>query len=134
VLQEAFLGVLRDHRSDRGRGSFRAWLFQVARHLCLNRARSRKRAAQAFQVLSGSGTAAHEPAHDTLEQHQAVAALRSALAQLPAALVELYHLRVAGLSYEEMAEVVGAPVGTVKSRIHEMVGRLREEMKPWTAR
>ena len=38
-----------------------------------------------------------------------------------------------GLSYEEMAEVVQAPLGTVKSRMHEMVGRLREEMKPWTA-
>jgi RNA polymerase sigma-70 factor (ECF subfamily) len=131
VLHEAFMGVLRLKRAEQG--SFRAWLFQVARNLCLNSARARTRAARALSVVAGEGEPLAEPAHQALERHQAVAALQRAVDVLPSPLAELYHLRVAGLSYEEMADVVQAPVGTVKSRMHEMVGRLREEMKPWTA-
>jgi RNA polymerase sigma-70 factor (ECF subfamily) len=133
LLHEAFLSVLRGGRVDRGEGSFRAWLFQVARNLCLNRVRTKGRAQRAMQAIGCEEDHQAVPAQLALEHHQAVQALQKAVRQLPAALGELYHLRAAGLSYEEMAEVVKAPVGTVKSRMHEMVGRLREEMKPWTA-
>lgn len=140
LLHEAFMGVLRGgleragpQGPERTMTSFRAWLFQVARNLCLNRARTAGRASRALQVVARDGEPVSEPASGALERHQAVAALLNAVDLLPAALAELYHLRVAGLSYEEMAGVVQAPVGTVKSRMHELVGRLREEMKPWTA-
>ena len=131
LLHEAFMGVLKGRREKDG--SFRAWLFQVARNLCLNRARSSGRANHAMQVVARDGEPVVESASGAFERHQAVAALLRAVDVLPAQLAELYHLRVAGLSYEEMAGVVQAPVGTVKSRMHEMVDRLREEMKPWTA-
>jgi RNA polymerase sigma-70 factor (ECF subfamily) len=131
VLHEAFLGVLRGHRS--AEGSFRAWLFQVARNLCLNRLRTRGRAGRALALAGRDEQPRAEPAQQALERHEALVALHGAITRLPAQLVELYHLRVAGLSYEEMAAVVQAPLGTVKSRMHELVGRLREEMKPWTA-
>jgi len=129
VLHEAFLGVLRGRRQP---GSFRAWVFQVARNLCLNRRRTQTRAARALEKPSGE-TPEASGAHHALEKHQAVAALHRAVETLPATLAEVYHLRVAGLSYEEMAEVLQAPLGTVKSRMHELVARLREEMTPWTA-
>lgn len=131
LLHEAFMGVLKGRRA--GEGSFRAWLFQVARNLCLNRARSAGRQSRALQVVARDGEPVAESASGALERHRAVAALLSAVELLPEPLAELYHLRVAGLSYEEMAGVVQAPVGTVKSRMHELIGRLREEMKPWTA-
>lgn len=131
LLHEAFMGVLKGRRAEQG--SFRAWLFQVARNLCLNRARSTGRASRALQVVARDGEPVAEPAQASLERHQAVAALHRAVELLPEPLAELYHLRVAGLSYEEMSEVVQAPLGTVKSRMHEMVERLREEMRPWTA-
>jgi RNA polymerase sigma-70 factor (ECF subfamily) len=41
VLHEAFMSVLRERRRDIR--SFRAWMYEVTRHLCLNRARSKKR-------------------------------------------------------------------------------------------
>jgi len=47
---------------------------------------------------------------------------------LPLALGEVYRLRATGMSYDEVAEVLSIPVGTVKSRMSEMVKRLREEM------
>ncbi len=132
LLHEAFMGVLKGRREKDG--SFRAWLFQVARNLCLNRARTAGRASRALEVVARDAEAVAEPAASgALERHRAVVALLDAVGLLPAQLAELYHLRVAGLSYEEMAGVVQAPVGTVKSRMHELVVRLREEMKPWTA-
>lgn len=130
VLHEAFMAVLKARR----RGEhFRAWLFQVARNLCLNRLRSRSRSDRALDIVLRDEPQAADSPQSALEAHQAVTALHQALSRLPAQLAELYHLRVAGLSYEEMAEVVSAPLGTIKSRMHDLVSRLREEMKPWTA-
>lgn len=128
VLQETFLSVLRERETGRAARSFKAWLFQVARNLCLNRARTRARAAKAMAAVA---TAPPEPqAHPerALELHQTVVALRAAVSRLPPALGELYQLRAGGLSYDELAEQLDLPLGTVKSRMHELVHRLREEL------
>lgn len=131
VLHEAFLAVLRERDAGRAARSFRAWLFQVARHLCLNRARTRQRAAKAAEGVAQALATAEAPGHPerALEQRQTADALRAAVGKLPAGLSELYHLRAGGLSYDEAAEVLGIPVGTVKSRMHELVSRLREELQ-----
>jgi len=91
--------------------------------------------AQAAQVVARAPATAEapEPADGALERRQLDAALAAAVARLPPALGELYHLRTSGLSYEEIAGVVDAPLGTVKSRMHQMVHALREELLPWTA-
>ena len=47
---------------------------------------------------------------------------------MPDQLGEVYAMRAAGMSYEGVAEVLGVPIGTVKSRVHRMLERLREEM------
>lgn len=129
VLHETVLAVLRDRKGAKAARSFRAWLFQVARHLCLNRERSRKRATRALLTEAQSPA---EPARSPelqLTQHQTAEALRSAVAKLPAKLAELYELRAGGMSYEEMADVLEVPVGTIKSRMHQLVEQLRQEMK-----
>jgi RNA polymerase sigma-70 factor, ECF subfamily len=126
VLQETFLALLRARRAGTALRSFRAWLYQAARHLVLNRARSRQRADRAFAL------AALEPARAAEEPHDA-AALGRAVATLSKPLAEVYHLRASGLSYDELAATLEVPVGTVKSRLHELVRRLRaalQEIEP----
>ena len=54
--------------------------------------------------------------------------IESAVDALPSQLAEIYRLRAGGMSYEEVATLLGIPIGTVKSRAHEMVRRLREEL------
>jgi RNA polymerase sigma-70 factor, ECF subfamily len=129
LLHDAFLALLRERQIGQRKISFRAWLFQVARNLCLNRLRSRKRMAHAMAVVEHEPEASSIAPDQAVNEHQARAALKSALGELPAPQSELFHLRSGGLSYEEMAEVLAVPVGTVKSRMHELVQRLREEMR-----
>ncbi|MFO0624623.1 MAG: RNA polymerase sigma factor [Polyangiales bacterium] len=126
VLHDTFMALL-THAPDAR--SLRAWLYQCARHHCLHRLRDRRRGARALDA------AAHEPPEvralapgDALEARETAARLARAVAALPDALAELYALRADGLSYEELSTVLGIPVGTVKSRIHDMVARLRTEM------
>lgn len=129
VFHEAFMAVLRERARREDVRSFRAWLYGVARNLCLNRVRSRKRESRAVEAAGHEALAsAPVPAELALERHQQAAALERAVTRLPHALGEVYRLRAAGLSYDELAEVLGLPVGTVKSRMHDMVRRLREEM------
>jgi RNA polymerase sigma-70 factor (ECF subfamily) len=129
VLHEAFLAVLHAGGARSELRSFRAWLFQVARNLCLNRVRARRRADRALEAVAREvaavPAAAAEPpaARDPAVLHEAVA-------RLPPALAEIYQLRAGGLSYDELASILEIPVGTVKSRMHEMMKRLREEMRP----
>lgn len=125
VLHETFLALLRDSASARNARSFRAWVFTVARNLCLNRVRTTRRAAAASR---------NAPVDDvpgpqlSLEAAQQQLALSKAVAALPDAHAELFHLRSSGLSYDALAELLDIPIGTVKSRLHELVRRLREEL------
>jgi RNA polymerase sigma-70 factor (ECF subfamily) len=130
VLHETFMAILRDRAGARAARSLRAWIFQVARHLCLNRQRSARRATRALEKEAHTSDEASPGPERALEDHQAQHALRDAVAKLPIELGELYSLRTQGMSYSEMADVLGIPLGTVKSRMHQLVNHLREEMHP----
>ena len=141
LFHEAFMRTLKSGaRLDRD-GAFRTYVFRVARNLALNHKRSERRGARAMErlaeedvasTLGGRGAPA-VTAQDLLADEQLRRALDAAVAKLPSPLSELFHLRCSGLSYEEMASVLEVPLGTVKSRMNQMVGHLREELKPWTA-
>ena len=127
VVHEAFLAVLRAGGAGSELRSFRSWLFQVARNLCLNRVRARRRADRA--LASVAREAELTPAAEAAPEGRDPAAVLAAVARLPPALAEVYQLRARGLSYDELATILEVPVGTVKSRMHEMMKRLREEMQ-----
>jgi RNA polymerase sigma-70 factor, ECF subfamily len=131
ALHDVFLRALKTPPSRLEGGGFRAWLFRIARNDALNRRRSWGRGAVATAKLMAPP--AEPSAEEMLVDHELRAALEHAVARLPLALAEVYRLRTSGLSYEEMAVVLDAPLGTVKSRMHEMVKLLREDVKPWTA-
>lgn len=132
VLHDAFLSALKDRNAVLDReGSFRAWLYRVARNMALNKRRGNQRHEKKIGQVPDQEPPPHADAE--LEKHQLEAALHVAVTKLPPNLGELWHLRTSGLSYEQIASVVDAPLGTVKSRVHQLVVVLREELKPWIA-
>lgn len=131
VFHETFMNALRSRDIDFDRASFRTWLYRIARNLVLNRARAKERQGRAFARLPEADPEAS--AEHALEQAERKRALDTAVARLPEALADVYHLRSAGLSYEEMAAVLEIPMGTLKSRMNAMVERLRGELSSWIA-
>jgi RNA polymerase sigma-70 factor (ECF subfamily) len=133
VFHEAFLATLESDEVHFDRSSFRTWLYKIARNAVLNRVRSEGRGDRAklkLHVVDDPPA----PVDERVAHGEMLRALDGAVARLPATLSDLYHLRTSGLSYEEMAAVLDIPLGTLKSRMNQMVNTLRDELKPWTAR
>jgi RNA polymerase sigma-70 factor (ECF subfamily) len=134
VFHESLMATLQSDEVAFDRGSFRTWLYRIARNLVLNRARSSGRGQVALAKIAPVEEEAAPAADERVAQGEMLRALDGEVARLPSPLSEIYHLRSSGLSYEEMATVLGIPLGTLKSRMHQMVHVLREELKPWIAR
>jgi RNA polymerase sigma-70 factor (ECF subfamily) len=134
VFHETFMAVLEERRSARELSNFRAWVFQVARHRVHNRIRARTRAQRALRVMAAVEREEGSDAERLAGARELPLALRKAAARLPDPLAEIYALRASGLSYDEIAEALELPLGTVKSRVHSMVTWLRQEMTRWIAR
>jgi RNA polymerase sigma factor (sigma-70 family) len=139
LLHDAFLAALKTgEQATFQEGAFRGWLYQVARNLAFNKRRAAQRhdrmlASVPDAVADDARPSVTARADAAIERRELELALEDAVGRLPIALGELYHLRSSGLSYEQIATVIEAPLGTVKSRMHQMVNVLREELKPWIA-
>jgi RNA polymerase sigma-70 factor (ECF subfamily) len=132
VMHEAMMRAFESDEVTFDRACFRTWLYRIARNAALNRIRSIGRRARALEGIPPEPPA--PPADEQLAHAEMMRALDVAVARLPVPLADVYHLRSSGLSYEEMADVLEIPIGTLKSRMHQMVGALRQELQPWTAR
>ena len=140
LAQEVFIRV-HIHRRNYRRGSkFSTWLFTIAANLAKNEIRRRVRRRNWFSL-----DALQEVLHDSviqladttenreagLEREQLQGEVGRAIATVP----EKYRLAlvlrdIEGLSYEEIAEVLGVPGGTVRSRINRARSMLKRKLQP----
>jgi RNA polymerase sigma-70 factor (ECF subfamily) len=142
--QEVFLKVYASLRSYRPQFKFSTWLFKIASNFIIDHWRKKK-------ILTLSIDQQPEGDDDCLpvqvpddkptvvrqyELQELRAEIDAAIDKLPASLRELFVWRhINGLSYEEMAEIKGLPLGTIKNRVFqakEMLKTLLEE-QPWPA-
>ncbi|HVS53784.1 MAG TPA: sigma-70 family RNA polymerase sigma factor [Opitutaceae bacterium] len=101
--------------------SARAYVFGIARHVGLDWLRARRE----WVELPEQAAAPADESDERLD------AMRAAIARLAEPQRETLLLRLQQeLSYEEIAEVLGVPVGTVRSRLHHAVQRLQEILHP----
>lgn len=120
VLQETFLAAAKNWNGLLAAHSKQAWLIGIARNLI--RHRIRQWASSKYVELCHEPTAPSSPKEDPRLEP-----MRAAIAKLPQAQREALELRlVSELSYAEIAEALGIPIGTVRSRLHEALRRLRE--------
>ncbi|MDH7486943.1 MAG: sigma-70 family RNA polymerase sigma factor [Anaerolineae bacterium] len=127
AAQEAFLRAWQRLASfeHRGAGSFRAWLCRIVTNMTTDLLRKAHLTAP-MEALSLPGGVCPDEAHLRQEQAQAV---QAAILRLPEASRATLILReYEGLSYREISEALGIPMGTVMSRLNYARNRLREEL------
>lgn len=135
VVQEAFLRAYLALASYDPRYRFSTWLFRIATNLALNRLRDERRVIS-LEGLAGDSEGLPLELEDhwdegrpeaAVEQKELLYRIRECLEELPPAYRLVVALRyVADLSYEEIAEVTGLPLNTVRSRLHRGRERLGE--------
>lgn len=136
VTQDAFLrayDALDTFRNEEGRG-FKSWLLRIAANRALDVIRYEgRRPASSLDAALDNEDSSWEPETrtdhpvDLAEQAALQRHLETALGELPEdQRFAVILFDVEGYSYEEIAEISGVAVGTVKSRLHRGRGRLRE--------
>jgi RNA polymerase sigma-70 factor (ECF subfamily) len=126
LTQEIFVKVYQGlGRYREPEGGFSTWIATVARNHAIDHYRRRRQErlrAEDPEALDSLASPAESPLR-ALEREEQAQFVRAGLRSLPAALREpLVLCDLQGLSYEEIAEALGIPLGTVKSRINR--GRL----------
>src|SRR5581483_3699281 len=120
VAQDAFLRAHRGAAAFRGEARVSTWLHAITARLCLTRLAARRRGPAPHEDGCLAGVADDGlPPDRALEREELQAALRRAIADLPAERRVVVLLRdVEGLGYEEIAGALELPIGTVRSRLH----------------
>jgi RNA polymerase sigma-70 factor (ECF subfamily) len=136
VVQDAFLNAFQALPAFKGDAEFFTWLYRIA----FNTAISLKRKKRAAVSLDGSGPeAALEPDDPSeyikpgaaLERHEEERQLQDAMNRLSPEHREVIVLKeIEGLKYEDIAEILGVPIGTIRSRLHRARLELRELLQP----
>jgi RNA polymerase sigma-70 factor (ECF subfamily) len=135
VLQDTLLSVARNFRDFRGGSSLSTWIYTIARSFCVKKRRQSKFAPKE-PASSLDDEAAHiaDPgsmADEALASKQVEQALEEAIAALEPMYREVLLLRdVEGLTAPEVAQVTGASVQAVKSRLHRARLAVRAHVAP----
>ena len=148
VVQDTFVKLHQNLDKFRSHSSFASWIFRIAHNCCMDKLRIKQR-RKLFQMWSfdpqstqedgdeGMNVAsqAADPGLNPSEQLQATEQERlieRSLRSLPESQRTVVVLHdIEGFSYQEIAEIVGAGIGTVRSRLHYGRLKLRELLEPY---
>jgi RNA polymerase sigma-70 factor (ECF subfamily) len=126
AAQEAFVRVWQNLNSYKPKYAFRSWLYRIAANAALDSLR-RERPTDELDSLSMADPAVGP--ERSVEENQRVGHVRRAIAQLSEPLRMVLILReYQELSYQEIADVLQIPVGTVMSRLNSARAQLRQEL------
>jgi RNA polymerase sigma-70 factor (ECF subfamily) len=123
LTQDIFLKIFKALRTFDRRANFQTWLISISRNLCIDHYRSvrkeRETMARDVDASDLSPVSRERSPLSQLEQVDLKQIIRQALAELPPALRQAVVLRdLQEFSYQEIADQLGLPEGTVKSRIN----------------
>jgi len=122
LVQSTLERALSRWTSRRDQEALRAWLFSILYRLFLDKRRRSRRYAAALEHLQGGD----EPAQPSVEREVVAQSALEALEQLPPEQRSLLlWVSVEGLSYQEIADILEVPMGTVMSRLSRARAALR---------
>jgi len=119
AVAESLVRAYRHLGQCRDPGHLRSWLYRITGNRCRSHLARRHMSDVPLSEVPATALADHADSWTALERSEQVALVERALAKLPPEKREAFVLKhVEGLSYEEMAEVTGARIPTLKMRVH----------------
>jgi RNA polymerase sigma-70 factor (ECF subfamily) len=126
VVQDTFVRAFAAIDSFRGESAFRTWLFTIARRLILDRRRSERRSRMVATVEEGDAVTTFD-ALDTMVADESMVRVRQAVEALSQKQREVFMLRLEqGLSYKEIADLVGSTEGAARVHYHNAMRAVKE--------
>lgn len=136
VAQETFLRAFRAIKGFKGQAKFSSWLYRIALNLCRDWMRRQRRTptVQAPEDVDIADLAAEQGPSESIEtlvgRRQLGRAVAAAMARLPeeqrtAIVLKEYH----GLTFQEIAEMQGVPLSTVKTRLYQGLSVVRRQLE-----
>lgn len=136
VCQEAFLRAYRALRGFKGQAKFSSWLYRITLNLCRDWMRKQRRTpvSQVPEGIELSDLAGEAPdavsVEDLVARREMSAAVSKVMAMLPeeqrtAIILKEYH----GLTFQEIADMLGCPLSTVKTRLYQGLTVLRRNLQ-----
>jgi RNA polymerase sigma-70 factor, ECF subfamily len=136
VVQDAFLNAFQALHNFKGDAEFFTWLYRIAFNTAISLKR-KKRPAVSLDDKPGEGAfdpddpSEYVKPNAALERTEEERRLHAALARLSHEHREVLVLKeIEGLKYEQIAEVLGVPIGTIRSRLHRARLELRDLLVP----
>lgn len=128
VVQDTFVRAFGALDSFRGDSSLRTWLFTIARRLVMDRRRAKRRQRETAELQDGD-LATEYDALDGLVAAEAHRTMRRAIERLTPMQREVFTLRVNdGMSYKEIADVVGSTEGAARVHYHNALRQVKERL------
>jgi len=128
AAQEAFIRAWQKLPGYKPRSPFRNWLFRIATNVALDTLRRERETVELEAVQLQTPNASPESRYDRTEQAELVRA--AVLALPPASRAVLVLREYEGLSYRQIAETLGIPIGTVMSRLNYARTQLAATLAP----
>jgi RNA polymerase sigma-70 factor (ECF subfamily) len=135
VCQETFLRAFRGLAAFKGQAKFSSWLYRIALNLCRDWIRRRRRSPISLvpedvelEDLAADAVPA-ESVEDLVARRELTGYVGAAMAKLPeeqrtAIILKEYH----GMTFQEIADLQGCPLSTVKTRLYQGLSVLRREL------
>lgn len=131
LAQEVFIAAYKALPNFRGDSAFSTWIYRIAVHVCSHHLRKRRLDTTDLDEEFMDCDRGHDPERSAISS-ELQERVREAIHNLPYKLRVVVVLRdLHGLNYEEIAQVVGCPIGTVRSRLHYATQKLASVLKPY---
>lgn len=132
LVQDTTLKALDSEGKFAENVNFKGWIFTIMRNIFINNYR---RSVRESTILDTSDTIFHvsdtRPAPETPDGTYAVSEISDLISKIPAEFSKPFQMHVAGYKYEEIAETLNLPLGTVKSRIFTTRTQLKALLKDY---
>lgn len=128
LSQETFLKAYQGLKKFKRRSSFHTWLYRITINLCINHLRKKKN--RQYTGLERTYSVGHPEILEKLELEELQVMVNDAINELPekqrvAVILRIYH----GLSHQEISDILGCSVGTVKANYFHAIRNLRKFLK-----